>query len=656
MVYNGEPQKLMRIGTAKAGTVEYSRDGKKFSKDNPQETDAGDYEVWYRLDGGQNYESIDAVSTIVTIKEAEQVITTEPEAYALTYNGGQQALIKEGSAENGEMQYSIDGKNFTTKIPTAVDAKNYDVWYRVVGHKNYKSIEPVLLTVRIAKAGEPPFTAPTIKSLIYTGTNQALLNAGTVEGGVMQYSIDGNNFDKEVPQATLPQDYIVWYRVMGDENHADIEPASLTVTIEPAPLTIKADDKIITVGDPIPNLTYRYDGFVNGETAKDVITKQPKISTTANVTSDVGFYPISISVEDGAAANYNIIPMEGHLTISPTLSTEEGEDVAGHIKENDEGEVSVIITELSEDLFISVDLIPVTEDGRLDIPTSVLGSDGETYPVTEVASEVFDGMTIAAIVILPEGVSTSNPVTNVVNGDGTCQVMDLSEVQTIEIPITIEIETVIYEREVTQSRFTVCLPYQTSVPEGCKAFSLKANQGGTALFDQVTNDILEPNQPYVVEKTESASARRRGEAEPVSTTINLSGTNAIIDPTRPEEFVEKGGLKMYGCITGLTHREGVEKQAYILQPDYSWQMTASSASKDADKVYLAPFQAYLCSTDDTPVTDIASVFEEEGTDISVIDIEKPKMAYDGFYDLSGRKVQPRGKGLYIRNGKKVLIK
>ena len=603
LVYTGTPQKLMLVGTATGGTVEYSLDGKSYSSNNPSATNAGTYQVWYRLNGNKNYEDIEAASTTVTIAKAEHVITKVPEALALTYTGRAQALIRGGNTRTGQMQYSTDGSTYTTTIPTATNAQSYSVWYRVVGNQNYKDTDPVELNVRIAKANEPSFTAPTANKLTYTGMAQALLSTGPVEGGEIQFSLDGTSFSTDVPTGILPDTYRVWYRVVGDENHESINPIEMTVTIANAPLNVTADDKVIKVGEIIPELTYQYSGFVNGED-KNVVKTPPTISTIA--TSDKeGFYEIII--EGGEANNYTIIPVKGKLTISPPLSTETGVEVSGHIIENDEGEVSAKLTDLPAISLAVVAEIPITEEGRLDMPTSLVDSNGETYPVTEVASQAFVEMPTSVIIILPEGVSTSEPVTNVINGDGTCLEMNLSNVQSISVPITIEVETVIYERQVTQSRFTVCLPYLTQVPFGFRAFSLIQDQGGSALFEEVTNGILEAFQPYVLQETGSANARRRSEAT-MGTIIDLSGSNAVIDPTRPEEIVEKGELKMFGCVTGLTHAEGLEKQAYIMQPDYNWEMTASSAPEDADKVYLAPFQAYMCYVGTAPLENIESEF------------------------------------------------
>lgn len=655
LVYTGGEQKLIKIGTAKGGEMEYNLDGGDYSKDNPTATNAGDYQVGYRVIGDSNHNSIDGGSLTVTIAKAASVIEAVPTAKALLFNGEEQELIEAGKAQYGVMEYSLDDDTYSTDIPTGEAAQTYTVWYRVIGDENHADIAATSLTVRIASLSEPVLTAPTGKSLTYSGVAQELVNAGVAEGGKVLYSLDGTNYNEGIPTGIVPEKYRVWYYVEGDETHENIPPASIDVTIEPATLTIIADDKQIFVDDPLPTLTYSYEGFVNGETPS-VVVRPPTIYTKAQDGSKDGFF--DIVVEGGAAIYYKIETKNGKLTISPKLTTENGEDVAGHITENEEGEVSAVITELSEEIFIDVEMIPVTEDGRFDMPTTVVGSNGEAYSVSEVASDAFNAMPASVILVLPEGVNTSEPVTNVVNGDGSCQEMNLSEVQSLVLPITVEVETVIYEREVSQNRFTVSLPYPLPIPAGFRAFSLKADQGASALFDEVNNGMLEAFQPYVLVADEPASARAlRRDATTPSYTIDLSGSNATIDPTRPEEIIERGGMKMYGCITGLTHAQGVEKQAYILQDDYSWQMTASSASEDADKIYLAPFQAYLCSEDETPVTDIASIFEEsEVTGISVINAEKPERTYDGVYDLSGRKVQPRSKGLYIKNGKKVYIK
>ena len=85
-----------------------------------------------------------------------------------------------------------------------------------------------------------------------------------------------------------------------------------TLTVTKTPLTVTADNKTIIQGDDIPELTFSYAGFVNGET-ESVLIRKPVANTTATSESKPGEYPIT--VRDGAAQNYEFYYKDGILTI-----------------------------------------------------------------------------------------------------------------------------------------------------------------------------------------------------------------------------------------------------------------------------------------------------------------------------------------------------
>lgn len=85
-----------------------------------------------------------------------------------------------------------------------------------------------------------------------------------------------------------------------------------TLTVNKAPLTIKADDKSRFEGLANPPLTITYTGFVLGETPAVLLTA-PVISTTATIASPPGAYPITVS--GATAANYTITHTNGTLTV-----------------------------------------------------------------------------------------------------------------------------------------------------------------------------------------------------------------------------------------------------------------------------------------------------------------------------------------------------
>ena len=168
----------------------------------------------------------------VTIAKADPTVTP-PTANALTYTGAAQELVTAGSATGGEMQYGLDGTTYSAAIPTGTDAGAYTVWYKVAGDANHNDSAPQSVPVTIAKA-DPEVTAPTPKTLTYTGAAQELVEAGKTTGGTMQYSLDGAAYSAAIPTGTNAQTYTVWYQVTGDANHNDAAPQSVTVTIEKA--------------------------------------------------------------------------------------------------------------------------------------------------------------------------------------------------------------------------------------------------------------------------------------------------------------------------------------------------------------------------------------------------------------------------------------
>jgi hypothetical protein len=88
--------------------------------------------------------------------------------------------------------------------------------------------------------------------------------------------------------------------------------ATRSLTINPAPLTVRADNQTKAQGAANPALTFSYTGFVNGET-KAAIT-EPTIGTTATTDSAAGTYPITLT--GGSAANYTLTLVNGTLTVT----------------------------------------------------------------------------------------------------------------------------------------------------------------------------------------------------------------------------------------------------------------------------------------------------------------------------------------------------
>ena len=92
-------------------------------------------------------------------------------------------------------------------------------------------------------------------SLVYNGKPQKLVVAGKVEGGTLQYFIGKDaplreaDWEDDIPTATDAGKYTVWYRVKGDANHNDSDPASVVAKIAKAPISPTLSISGWTYGD-----------------------------------------------------------------------------------------------------------------------------------------------------------------------------------------------------------------------------------------------------------------------------------------------------------------------------------------------------------------------------------------------------------------------
>ncbi|WP_458407645.1 S-layer homology domain-containing protein [Anaerotignum sp.] len=95
----------------------------------------------------------DSITLYAQWAEMQHVTYTAPTAKTeLVYDGSAQELVSAGSAENGTMEYSLDGTNWSTTLPVAVDAGEYTVWYKVEGDLGYYDVEQQQILASIGKA------------------------------------------------------------------------------------------------------------------------------------------------------------------------------------------------------------------------------------------------------------------------------------------------------------------------------------------------------------------------------------------------------------------------------------------------------------------------------------------------------------------------
>ena len=241
--YDGSAHTLVAAGATADGTVEYrlGEDG-EWSENIPTATNAGSYEVWYRIKGDDAHADIEAEEPIaVVIAQADVTVTAPTAKTGLEYTGASLALVEPGSVTAGTMMYRIGGEGgWSESVPTAVNAGKYTVQYTVTVDENYKKPQDGEVEIVIAKANAS-VTAPTAKTLTYTGSAQELIAAGSVVGGKMQYKLSAETeWSDNIPTATNAGTYTVEYKVVPDDNHNAAEGGSVEVTIDKIDASVTA--------------------------------------------------------------------------------------------------------------------------------------------------------------------------------------------------------------------------------------------------------------------------------------------------------------------------------------------------------------------------------------------------------------------------------
>jgi hypothetical protein len=362
------------------------------------------------------------------------------------------------------------------------------------------------------------------------------------------------------------------------------------------------------------------------------------------VGTEAGVSTISYKVQgDNNHSDTEVYTLKSSIT--PTLADESGNEVDADFIEGEVGDIEVVINTLPDDFW----------ENTSTIPSTVSDENGNEYGVTQISADAFEEMPSDIIVVLPEGMSTTEGVTNVINGDGTCETLDLTEVSGYNVPIDIEVETVVYDREVTGGSTTVCLPYDLPIPENTKAYVLDdTDSEGVTLKE--CEGVLQANQPYVLVVEETSNARRRA-GDDASSIVNLGASNVTISRSAEEGSVVKNNFTLCGTVHSMTHEEGLEKKAYVMQPDRSWRMTASSDPAMAKEQYLAPFQAYLLYTGEGELEEVSTTFESSTTGVLTVNPNSSRLSMDGWYDMNGRKLKgkPTRKGAYLYQGKVVIL-
>ena len=389
-----------------------------------------------------------------------------------------------------------------------------------------------------------------------------------------------------------------------------------TLTIGKADLSITPKNKSRQYHDANPTYSagdFTYSGFVNNETYS-VLTTQPSATITANINSNVDDYTVTAS--GATAANYTITHLTGTLTITPRNVNNTTTQATATLSDNTytfNAEQYYRYDNIAHQPSVTV-IDPSDGDKVL-----TNGTDYDvTYSVVEYGTDNWKDVGMYQATITFKGNYTGDAIIK---------------------PYQIRKEITLNNSSNYQWRTFYDPKYNMEVMDGFQAFSVDDINSNAVLLDNRT--VIKAGMPMLLFKTGTTYA---GFYPPLiaSDDGRLTGWSSIAqykckvdNEGNPINWI----LDSDGGITGGTTK------IWILVDDKFAR--SKSGTLEAGKCYL----------DLSGTTYYAPMFNLGITPTGINEIEVRDTQKDNqFYDLSGRKVSYPKKGLYIQNGKKIIIK
>lgn len=541
----------------------------------------------YTVSGTANFAIISAVAGV-----------TLPTAKAdLVYNGAAQELITAGSAVGGTMEYSLDNKKYSTKVPTGTDAKQYNVYVRVIGDDGHDSMDPVSMIVKISsKTVSNPQMELSPVTNVYTGkevTPTVILK------------------DDDTGAVIPASEYTVSY-----SNNINIGTANIAIKDNPGGNYTVSLTTTFIIYDP--NIGFQapkpISGMVYNGKAQNLVIAGTATEGDLQYSLDGKTYSTTVPVGTNAATYtvwYRVLNPKGEVKLGPESFTVTISPKTVLI--------SVSLTGLSTQSIPVLTVVDDQDNALMKDDYTVTYKTPQGKEVTPTNGQLPEGD--YEIIVKPTGNYSGPSISTTFHVRGA-----LSFVFTIQSDLV-----------------SVCLPYGRAVPAGYDVYYFdRVEDDGTPLFKRILLQQLKAGEPYILYYTGSSAGTRAWRQ------LDLSPSNpALVDLSTPIVQMMFGDYVFSGIYDDMTNQKGVAEGAYILQADNTWQATASSKQADASKVYLEAFHAYLRHRDrstDSPTINVKMSPSTTAIGGIILEDEDGEQTW---YDLNGRRIDGPQRGVNI---------
>ena len=434
-------------------------------------------------------------------------------------------------------------------------------------------------------------------------------------------------------------DYPITYNLNGGTN-ATGNPATYTVNTE-----------TFTLADPSKD-SYTFAGWFSDAEFNTPATTTITKGTTGNKTFWAKWTrPIT---SEGITVNIPSVEWTGSK-LTPVITVKDGETT---------------LTEVT--------------DYTVTAPSGTIQDAGDyTYTISGTGN--YTGSTTATFTITPKAIGTYGAIAVTEDQNGKTATIDASLEATIEITSNIDVKHVDFNRSFTANQpATVMLPFSLGTGQ-------TVNGGSFYKFSGVVKDgdiwkaqfteaaTLKANTPYLFNP--SADGNMTFDLNNGIVTLNTTTTGESGNTTTNWEFHGTYQKVMWNGSTGGNTDPSDLSKTYGFAKGNSTTIAAGQFVHFAAGAWLKPMRCYLVyngsteggtfqnarrmtrgtsASEELPQTITVVLLSSNGgtTSVGTINALTGEISFDGWYTMDGRKLdgKPTKKGLYINNGRKVVIK
>lgn len=217
--------------------------------------------------------------------------------------------------------------------------------------------------------------------------------------------------------------------------------------------------------------------------------------------------------------------------------------------------------------------------------------------------------------------------------DDVCANLELTDGQPFKAPATFTATNASFSKRVSDAGYaTMVIPFAAALPTGVKAYNLTGVAGESITYSSA--ETIAANSPVMIEANENVSG------------YEFTASNVEIAATA-------NGVVTNGLLNGgyATMTAAADANNYVLQKngdDVNFYLVTGTAAT------VKPFRAYL--TAPATARELTLNFgETTGISASLMNSDE-RIVKSEVYNLNGQRVAAPQKGLYIVNGKKVIVK